>query len=164
MGEIQEELKAIRSLVEESKTKKKKPKQFKFPMSAKVNHIKAKNNFITVLKINENLTWNFKRVQISDQTFIEEGIPRLAAAGYVMYYKKNPCVILPSWSVEPFNPRTNYSQSLTNGSNTKGYSLLMARMKSETINPKKQMGSMVKWVIGLILAAIIGYALMTGGG
>jgi len=39
----------------------------------------------------------------------------------------------------------------------------MNKMKSEQISAKKSMGNVLKWVIGLVIAAIIGYALLTGG-
>lgn len=162
MGEIQDELKSIRTLLEEKD--KKKEKKFRLPMSAKVNKSRAKQNWVTVMKINENGHVNFKRFQITKQTIVEEGIPRLATAGYVTYYKNNPLIILPSWSVEPFSPRDHYEKSMIDGSNTKGFQLLMDKMKSETLNPKKPMGNMIKWIIGIGLAVIIGYALITGGG
>ena len=160
--ELKEEIKEIKELLQEKS--KEKEKKFNFPWRARVRGGKAKKNWVTIEKINENGHVNFKRVQITDQTFIEEGIPRLAAAGYVMFYKNNPLIILPSWSVEPFSPRVNYEKSLLDGSNAKGYQLLMARMKSSQIDQKKSMGGMLKWIIGIGLVGIIAYAFITGGG
>jgi len=40
----------------------------------------------------------------------------------------------------------------------------MAKMQSEIIKPTKQMGGILKWILGLGLLAVIGYAFMTGGG
>ncbi len=92
MGEINEKLEKIEKMLE---GEQKKPKEFKLPFSSRVNHVKAKKNFVTLVKINENGQIHFKRVQITDQTFMEDEIPRLAAAGYVLYHKKNPMIILP---------------------------------------------------------------------
>jgi len=160
---IGEEIKELKELIQE-KEEKKKERKFRIPFGKKIGKIKARNNYVTLLKINENGQLNFKKVQIDEQTFMEEGIPRLAAAGYVTYWKKNPFVILPSWSVEPFSPLEHYQKSLISGTNSAGYRLLMNRMKNEQISAKKQMGGLLKWIIGFAVIAIIAYAILSGGG
>ena len=95
---------------------------------------------------------------------MEDDIPRLAAAGYVMYWKKNPFIILPSWSVEPFSPMEHYKNSLITGTNTVGYSLLLAKMKKEQISAKKSVSNLLKWGIGIVIAGIIVYAIFFSGG
>jgi len=163
MGELSEELKEIKELLkktEESKTEKK----WNFPFFSRVRGGKAKKNWITVMKINTNGHLNIKSKQIDDQTVMVDGVPRLAANQYVMYYKRNPVIILPEWSVEPFSPAEHYNKSLISGANTKGYKILLAKMMSEGIVGKKSVPNMVKWVLGLGLAAIVGYALIRGGG
>ena len=152
------ELKKAVSTAEEQK----KEKKFKLPFGTKVSKGQAKNNWVTIVKINENGNISFKKLQIEDQTVMEDGIPRLAAAGYVMFWKGNPLIILPSWSVEPFSPLEHLQKSLLNGSNTNGYKLLLAKMKMSAVSDKKPMGSALKWIIGIGLAAIIGYAFFTG--
>jgi len=164
MGEIRDELEEIKELIKQKEEKPKKKKKFRLPFSAKINSARAKNNWVTIMRINENGQVTFKRTQINEQTFVEEGIPRLASAGYVTYYKNNPMIILPSWSVEPFSPMEHYNKSLVNGSNAKGFRILLAAMKSQAIDQKKMMARTFKWIIGLGLAAIIGYAFITGGG
>lgn len=158
---LQEELKEIKDLLKEEK--KPKRKKFRIPFGKKVGKSQAKKNYVTVIKINENGNLDFKKLQIDEQTIMEEGIPRLAATDYVLRYKKNPVIILPSWSVKPYSPSEQYEKSLNDGSNTKGYSILMAKMLKEQVNPKKQIGGMIKWILGLGVAGIIGYALITGG-
>jgi len=77
-----------------------------------------------------------------------------------MFDKKgNPLIILPNWSVEPFSPMEHYNQSMIDGKNTKGYKILMAKMLSEQTN-KKQMGSLIKWILGAGLIGIIVYAFL----
>jgi hypothetical protein len=142
-----------------------KEKKFKFPFGKKVGRGQKKKNFVTVLVINENGNYNFKKYQIIDQTFIHDLIPRLAGAGYVIFDKKgNPLIILPNWSVNPFSPLEHYNKSLIDGSNTAGYKLLMAKMQKETVNSKKPVGKIVPWIIGIGLAGIVIYAILTGGG
>jgi hypothetical protein len=142
----------------------KKEKKFRLPFGKKVGKGQAKKNYVTVMKINENGNVEFKKIQIKDQTIMEDGVPRLATPDYVLRFKKNPMIILPSWSVEPFSPKQNFDNSLENGSNTKGYKILMAKMLSEALNAKKPMGNLLKILIGVGLAAVIGYAFMSGGG
>jgi len=160
---IQDDLQELKKMIKESEQKKEE-KKFKFPFGKKVGKRQAKKNFITVIKINENSNIDFKKVQIDEQTIMEGGIPRLAASKYVMHWKGKPVIILPSWSVEPFSPKDNYEQSLVNGSNAKGYAILMNKMIKETADGKKKVnGGMVGWIVGGILLLVIGYALMTGG-
>lgn len=152
--------KKIEEKLAESKEKKKK--EFRLPRGKKVSTGKKKNNYVTLMKINENGQIKFDTVQITDQTLMENKIPRLAANKYVLYYKKNPIIILPSWRVEPFNPTKDFEESLTDGSNTKGYAILLERMQKEQLGVKKPMGNIVKVIIGLVIAAIIGYAFISG--
>jgi len=171
---LQEDIKEMKEIIKSSEESKKE-KKWRYPFGKKVGKSQKKKNYVTLIKINENGQLDFKKVQIDDQTFMEEGIPRLASAGYVLHHKKNPVIILPSWSVEPiapesekilktFDPAQNYEESLKNGSNVVGYRLLMNRMKNEQVSAKKQMGGILKWIIGLALAGIIVYAILTGGG
>jgi len=135
-------------------------KKFKFPFFKKVRGISRKKNYVTTLVLNENGTYNFQKYQINEQTILHDLIPRLATAGHVMFDKKgNPLIILPNWSVEPFSPMEHYNQSMIDGKNTKGYKILMAKMLSEQTN-KKQMGSLIKWILGAGLIGIIAYAFL----
>ena len=160
---IQEDLKDIKKFMSKDDVKDKE-KKFRFPFGKRVGRSQKKKNYLTVLLLNENGTYNFKKYQINEQTIMHELIPRLATTGHVMFNKKgNPMVILPNWSVEPFSPKSHFEKSLEDGSNKKGFQILMNKMKSEQISAKKPMGNVLKWVIGIVIAAIIGYALLTGG-
>lgn len=157
---IKEELKSM-----EHEKKTIKEKKFKFPFGKKVGRSQRKKNYITILNLKENGTYDYKKYQITDQTFIHEKIPRLAAAGHVMFDKKgHPLVILPEWSIEPFSPQKHFFESMEAGSNTKGYKLLLARMEQAKTDEKKKMGGIAKWAIGLVVLGIIAFALLSGGG
>jgi len=161
---IREDMDAMKETIKKLEEQKEAKKKFKIPFFKRVNTAKAKQNYVTLIKINENSHLSFKTVQIEDQTLIEDGVPRLAGAGYVLYYKKNPVILLPNWSVEPISTKEHYERSLSDGSNTVGYKLLLAKMKSSAIENKVKMGGMIKWILGIGLLAIIGFAFMTGGG
>ena len=173
---MSEDLAEIKAIIKPLEEKSKKTKKFKLPWGKKVGKAQAKKNWITIMKINENGHINFSKQQIDEQTIMEDGVPRLATNQYVMFYKNAPMIILPSWSVEPlpvntndrvefipFSPKENLEESLVKGTNTKGYKIILAKMLKETVNPKKPMSNVIKWIIGLGLAGIIGYALISGG-
>jgi len=162
MGLTEKIQKEIKRNEELSKVKEKK---FRYPFRKKVGKTQRKRNFVTTLVINENGTCDFSKYQINEQTILHDLIPRLATAGHLLFDKKgNPLIILPNWSVEPFSPLEHYKETMIDGSNTKGYKILMSRMLSDKVDAKKQMGSVIKWVLGLGLAAIVIYAFVTSGG
>lgn len=151
--------------MELSKEKEKIPeKKFKLPFGKKVGKSQKKKNYVTILKINENGEIDFKKTQIQSQTFMEDGVPRLGTPDYVLRWKNNPMVILPSWSNKPYSPSEQFQRSLEDGSNIKGYKILLAAMQEEALGKKKQIGNLFKIIIGIALAAIIGYAFITGSG
>lgn len=140
-------------------------KKHRFPFGKKVGRSQKPKNFVTILLLNENGTYTFKKYQIEEQTIMHDLIPRLASAGHVMFDKKgNPLMILPNWSVEPFSPLDHYNKTIKEGSNTKGFQILMAKMQSEIVSGKKKIGGALKWIIGGALGLIIVYALVSGGG
>ncbi len=153
----------INAKLKEQEEKKLKKKKFNIPFWKRVNTGKKKQNYVTVMKINENGQIKFDVRKIEGQTIMEDKIPRLATTQYVMYYKKNPIIILPSWSVEPFNPAENLEKSMKDGSNVKGFAILLEKMKKEQLESKKPISGMLKIGLGLALAAIIGYAFISGG-
>lgn len=140
-----------------------KEKKWKLPFGKKVGNGQKKKGYVTLVKLHINGNVQFKKVQIQDQTFIEDDIPRLATAGYVFFYKKNPYIFLPEWNVEPFTPfsaRQDFKDSMENGTNTKGMALLLAKMKMAEVGKKKLMSPIIKWAIGLIVLGVIAYAFL----
>ena len=159
-----EDIASIKDYIK-SQEAEKLEKKFKFPFGKKVGRSQKTKNFATILILNENGNYNFKKYKIQDQTILHDMIPRLATSGHVMFDKKgNPLIILPNWSVEPFSPLEHYQRSLINGSNTNGYKILLAKMIATGVTDKKKIGSWVYWVVGIGLAGLIGYALISGGG
>lgn len=159
---IEEKLDKLIKAIEEA-DQKKKEKKFKLPSFSRVKGGRAKKNWITVCKIGNNNVVNFKRLQIDDQTIMEDGIPRLSTSDHVMFYKKNPIIFLPEWSVEPISPRQLFSDSITNGSHIKGYKILMSQMLKQTVDTKKGGAGWLKWVGIVLILGVVGYAIFTGG-
>jgi len=140
----------------------KKKKEFKLPLKGKISNKKARDNWVTIMKINENGVVDFKREQIKEQTTMVDDVPRLASSEHVLIYKKKPIIIQPSWSTVPFSPRENYKNTLEKGSNIAGYRLLMNRMQTETAKIGKKIGGLGIGIGALIIIGIIVYALVTG--
>lgn len=163
MGLI-EEVKELKSQVKELKGEEKKPKEFKIPFGKKVSNGQKKKNYVTIIKINENGQLSFIKEQIQEQTTTIDEVPRLATTDHVLFYKKNPFIIQPSWSLEPFSPKQHILKTLEDGSNVNGYRLIANRMElNKTELGKKKMKGWVGWLFGVIVLGIIGYALFTGG-
>ncbi len=165
MGEksIKKNLEEINKNLEEinPKSKKKKPKEFKLPFKARLNKKKIKDNWVTVIKINENKSLDFTREKIEAQTIMLEGVPRIATVDYIGSYKGKPAMIQPSWSVLPLNLTKHFQDSLINGSNKKGYALLLERMKAGILSTKKKM-TMGMSIGAVIILAVIAYGVFAG--
>ncbi|MFP4457160.1 MAG: hypothetical protein ACLFPS_05815 [Clostridia bacterium] len=162
---LTEDINEVKEFIKKQKEDQIVEKKFKFPFGKKVSGTQKKKNFVTVLTINENGTYHFNKYQIQDQTILHEKIPRLASAGYSIFDKKgNPMIILPSWSVEPFSPLEHYQKSLFNGTNKKGYQILMDKMLLEQTNQKKPIANWIKIIGVAALVGIIIYAVLTSGG
>lgn len=153
----------IRKALEEKEDKEKKKKKFKIPFGKKTSPAQARKGYVTLIKINENNTIEFDKILIKDQSVMLDKVPRLATPGSILYYKKCPCIIMPSWSIEPFSSTTHFNGTLENGTNKKGFAILMERMQSAATGEKKPIGNLVKILIGVGLLAVIGYALISGG-
>lgn len=153
----------IEEKFKEEEDSKKKKKKFRLPFGKKINKARAKKNFVILLKINENLNVSIDIIQIKDQSIMVDKVPRLATADYVLTYKKMPMIILPSWSVEPLSPSKDLKDSFEDGTNKKGFAILLEKMQKEQLGSKKPISGIIKWIFGLGIAGIIGYALISGG-
>jgi hypothetical protein len=163
MGELDDKLDKIANMLSE----KEKPKKFKLPFGARVSNGQAKKGYVGVLRINENGVISPSKELIKEQTIMVDDVPRLATPDYVLRWKVGfktfPVVILPSWSVKPFSPSEDFARSMNDGSNTKGYKLILNRMKLSIVeNAKKGLGKL-GWIFGAVVIGIIAYALISGG-
>lgn len=155
------------------KEEKKKAKKWRLPFKAKVNKKKAQANWIGIIKINENGGLEPTKQQIKEQTVIVDDVPRLATPNYIFRWyqgrKQFPVMFLPTWSVKPLEKKDfpldieeHQKKSMEDGSNIKGYKLLMNAMKLHQIEGKKRDFGWLKWVGGAILLGVIAYAFMSG--
>ena len=132
-----------------------KKKSFKIPFKGKISKHKAKNNWVTVVKILENRNVTFEKQQIKNETIIVDELPRVVTPDETLHYKGKPLIILPSWSVKPFSPTDNLGYTEAKQYSAKGHKLLLARMLGEVISAKKK--------VSLAIVFIILVALIAGG-
>jgi len=145
-----------KTLIEQKKIKK-----FKIPWIGRLSRKNLKNNYITVLYIQDNKEAQFMKVPIDESTVMIKDKPHLVTPEDIMTYKGKPIVIIPSWNYKPFSPTENMDEALKDNTHTKGLELLLNRMKKQIILPTK--GSF-NWllIVGVIAAvAAVGYLLST---
>lgn len=163
---IKSDLDELKAKVLEKEETELKDKRWRLPWKAKVGKKKQSKNWIGILKLNENGSIEPSKQQIKQQTVLLDGVPRLSTPDYVFRWnagrKQFPVLIVPSWSVKPLCPKEDFQKSMEDGSNTKGYKLLMERMQQSKVEEKKSMGGWLKWVIGLGLLGVVIYAFASG--
>lgn len=149
------------SSVDEPEEKKKKP-GIRIPFFSRVGKAKSKKNWVSVMKILDNRNISFEKQHVENETIIVDGLPRIVTPDETLMYKGNPIVILPSWSVKPFSPTDNLSETESKQYSAKGHKLLLARMLGEIISTKKKVSLAIVFIIIVALIAG-GYFLMKSG-
>jgi hypothetical protein len=157
---LKEEILELKELLNKY-DKKQSEKKFSIPFTARVSKAQAKKGWTTVMIARDNRNVEFTKKQIEEQTIMVDGIPRIATADDVLFYKGRPLIILPSWSVKPFSPTDNLKETDAKSYGSQGYRLLLARMKAEVVEGKKKIGSWIIWVIVGLIA--VGYLAMKSG-
>lgn len=133
----------------------KKQKKFKLPMKAKVSKKKLKEGYVTVEVINENKEVDFKKYPIIDGTIKMGDTFHAVKESDIFLYKGKPFLHQAKTKINPYNP-------LHGKHETYGQKYIMARMKSDFIKTKRNIG----WgmtIFGLVIAGIVIYSLLTGG-
>lgn len=158
---LKEILKEINDKLDENKKPKIK-KGLWIPIKARVGRRKAKKGWATFMIIKDNRNIEFEKHKIDESTVVIDGAPRLATPDDMLLYKKKPFVILPSWSVKPFSPQENYEEAVKEGYTSRGWRLLLNRMYSEVVKPKRTISAVLIFIliIGLI---VLGYFAIQGG-
>jgi hypothetical protein len=142
---------------------KSEPSKFKLPFKAKLSKGNIKKDFITVMLIYENGNTEYIKAPIKNGTIDVDGIPRLSTSDYTLYYKGKPMIILPAWSLQPFSPVGNYSDTVRNDMTIAGRRLILERMKLDVLKPKGAGFGAIGWIILIIVLVGAGYYLFKGG-
>lgn len=159
---LKDEIKKLKDKINEEEPEKKKKKSFRIPYKAKLSKKNLKDNYATIMLINENKQIEWLKAPIDESTMKIKGIPRLGTTDDILYDRKKPLIILPNWSVKPFSTKENYEETVKDKMTSQGYALLMNRMQKEAIALKKK----ISGFLILIIIAIIGVAafILLGGG
>jgi len=134
-----------------------KPKKFRLPGKGKISKAKMKKGYVTIATINDNKEIDFTKDRIIDGTIKLQGGDLSFHAvdpSDIFSYKGKPFIFQPKRKLNPYNP-------LEGKHETYGQKYIMARMEGDKISLKKSMG-WIGWVLGLIVLAVIGYAVISG--
>lgn len=158
-GSLRDEVRELRKVIEEKD--KPKEKKFKIPFKARINKRRAREGYVTAFVVNENKNIDIRRVQIEDSTFkLGDSIHSLEEED-IYFYKGKPLIIQAKTKLNPFSYFADYN---TADNQTYGEKYVLAKLEAERIKPKGKLGGLGMSIIGIIVAAIIGYAFLTGGG
>lgn len=135
-----------------------KEKKFRLPFKGKLGKSKVKKGFATVMTFKENKNIDFVKKQIIGGTIkLDDGEPISIHAldkEDIFFYKGKPFIMQAKSNLNPWNPFKQKQE-------TYGQPLVMARMEGDKLSIKKGFGS-AGWIISAVVAAIIGYAFVTG--
>lgn len=133
-----------------------------FPWQTRLGRVKRRKGWIIGMLIHENRHVEFIRVPSTENTVMVDGAPRVIRPDDIIWFKKKPMVVLPSWSAKPFSPADNYSDTIKDKYLATGFKHLLNRMKTEMIPTKKKFNA---WgmLIGIVVLAVVGYLAYKGG-
>lgn len=142
---------------------RKEAKKWKLPFKGRVSKARVRKGWATVQIIRHNGNVDFVRVPTKDGTISVDGFPRVATVDYTLSHKGKPLLIIPEWSLEPYNPILQKDMTDKNQMGMSGRRLVLSKLEGEQIKAKPKIGGMIGW---LILGAIIlggAYYLLKGG-
>ena len=162
--EIEGLSKAIAELSGEEQKKKKKKRPMRIPFAAKLTRRDMKENYANVLYIRENHNVEFMKLPISEGAVLINDKPYVASTDYVLHYKNKPFLIIPEWGTHPFSKASNLNQAERDQRTNLGYKILLNKMKTESIEPKKRLKVSGWLILTLIILGIIAYYFFNQGG
>lgn len=149
-------------LTEEKVIKKDKTSWGGIPWMARTSKKQAQEGYVSIMLVGDNRSIKWFKVKIDEQTAIVDGIPRVITADDIIFYKKNPTVIIPSWNTHAWNPSKDYEKAKTEGTTTQGIKLIINRMEKDVLASKLGMSPMTI-IIGLVILGAVCYLAYKGG-
>ena len=163
---IKDDIKNLEKTIKELKKETKKSKKFRLPFKAKISNRKMREGYVTVLIIRDNRNIDFVKEPIIDSTFKLNDTIHALEDKNVFFYKRRPFIIQPKKKLTQYNPEIKSDEKdkdpLDCPNQTYGQKYVMARMESDKLTLKKQIG----WGMSigvLVIVGIIVYSLFTGG-
>lgn len=145
-------------LFEEKKTKN-KSRKMRIPRRAKVRRSAIKKGWIGIIRIDENANLTGEKQRLEDSTVRLKDKTYHSANGSEMGFweGKYPVILQQTWRKNPIKIRQGDDVN-----ETYGQKYIMARMLGDTIKVLKQGAKGLIWVVGIGIAAYVGYMLITG--
>lgn len=143
-----------------SPNKKIRKKKMRIIRKAKVSRSKRKKGWIGIVKIEENGNMSGEKVKIEDFTYKLKKGNYHATNGQekVWWNGKHPVLFQPTWRLNPLY----LGKEIDDKNETYGQKYVMATMKKDLIKVKPKAGGFLIWIV-LIIVAIVGYSIFTGG-
>ncbi len=168
--ELEDLVKKFEEIEKEEKKKKRKSKKFRLPFKARISKRKMREGYVTVLIIRDNRNIDFVKEPIIDSTFKLNDTIHALVDKNVFFYKGKPFIIQPKKKLTQYNPNESEKDKIIKkdkdpldcNNETYGQKYVMARMESDKLTLKKQIG----WGMSigvLVIVGIIVYSLFTGG-
>jgi hypothetical protein len=143
----------------------KQAKKFSLPFRAKfLGKRKVRKGWTIAQILRHNGNVDFIKVKTEDGTIKIDGFPRIGTIDYQLHYKNKPWIIIPEWSLAPYNPiidekTTEEKENLS----MVGRRLILAKLEGEQIKQKPKMGGMIGWIILIAIIGGVGWYLFKGG-
>lgn len=118
---------------------------------------KIEKGWATIILIRSNRNLVFTRAQVKDGMAIIDGFPRVCTVDHTLFFKRKPFYIIPEWSLKPFSPEDNYEQAEKDKMNIAGRRAVLATLETEKIKTKKDFGSWMWVIVGLVVIGAVWY-------
>ena len=109
-----------------------------------------KRNWVNIVYISDNKNLRILKAPIDENVIMIDNIPHVVNASDIMLHKGKPTIIVPSWSLTPFSPSQNITETNNAGNSTRGWEYVMNYLKKTEIKAIKNAGAMM-WIIGGIV-------------
>lgn len=140
-------------------------RRWKIPFRARVGKKNIKKNWVSIMYIQNNGGARFLKARIKEGVVIIDDIPHVVSNDYIILYKNRPIIIVPEWSIEPFNPKADFDQANKDKRYSIGWRILANYLEAGGLKEKRKLGPIV-WIlfILLVVGAVAYYFFKARGG
>lgn len=141
----------------EAQLNKTQTRKFRIPRRGKLTKRQQRRGYAIIQRIDDNGNVDFEKKRLDGETYrLSTGSYHTSDEKSILSYKGKPFIIQPTKKLNPYNP-------LRGENETYGQDYVMARMLGDTIKVKGKGGAQIVWIIGIAIAAYLGYSMLTGG-
>src|SRR3972149_1020804 len=159
---LKDTLKEIHSKLDEL-SEKKEVKKWDVSWWNRLTSGRANKNWVLICYIQENKGVSFVKARIDEGVILINGIPHTVSSDEILFYKKLPFIIVPSWSIKPFSAHQNLQETKESGNSSLGWEYIMNYAKKTEIKSVKNAGMIMWIIIGLVVLGGGYYFIKIGG-